>query len=187
MQVILKDVRASFPELFELHEFKGTKTYRCSYLIEKDSENHKAIKDAIISVAKEKWPDDFAKKLKLFQPQTNRYPIKDGDDTVYEFQHGHILLTAVRSEKSGRPVVVDRNKSPLVAGEGKVYSGVRCNSIVDFWAQQDKENSGIRCALINWQFFKHADSFGGSAPATDAGLPDLGMDDEDDNEYDSLV
>jgi hypothetical protein len=179
MQVILKDVRASFPELFELHEFKGTKSYRCTYLIEKGSENYTNVMTAIKTVAKEKWPEDFAKKLKLFEPQTNRYPIKDGDDTDYEFQKNHIILTAVRSEKSGRPVVVDRNKSPLTSGDGKVYSGVRCNSTVDFWAQQDKENSGIRCALINWQFFKHADSFGGSVPATDVGLPDLGMDDED--------
>lgn len=180
-QVVLLDVRALFPTLFEAQEFKGQRTWRSGFIIEKDGEIAKLMEEAVITEAKAKWPKTWEKKLKELKPQKISYPIKDGDDTEYENQHGSWILTAVRREAQGRPSVVDRKKQPLALSDGKVYSGVRCNATVEFWAQ-DGDNQGIRCSLINWQFFKHAESFGGGAPATDTALPDLSYDDEEEGE-----
>lgn len=185
-QVVLLDVRSLFPELFEAKEFKGKKTWRSSFIVPKDSDAAKLIDEAIITESKDKWPKTWEKKLKELKPQKISYPIKDGDDTKYESQHGAWLLTAVRREAQGRPAVVDRKKQPIILSDGLVYSGVRCNATVEFWAQEG-DNQGIRCSLINWQFFKHADSFGGGAPATDSNLPDLGYDEDEDEEEDDLA
>ena len=187
--ILLRDIRASFPSLFTLNEYEGRKSYRCSYIIQKGSENYKLIMAAIKAEAKAAWPDEWEDKLAEFKPQPMKYCVKDGDKSKYESTKGAIILTASRGEENGKPAVVGARKDPatgkfipIAPDEGKVYSGVRCNTTVEIWAQVKNAKSkheGMRCALINWQFFKHADSFGGAAPATDAGLPDLGYDDDD--------
>ena len=190
-QVVLLDVRALFPELFEINVYKNSRTWRSSFITPKEGEAAKAIEAAIITEAKAKWPKLWEKKLRELKPQKISYPLKDGDETEYESQQDSWILTAVRRESQGRAAVVDRNKVPLVSPDGKespdarskIYSGVRCNATVEFWAQ-DGENQGIRCSLINWQFFKHSAAFGGGAPATDSNLPDFGYDDEDEEEDD---
>lgn len=76
-----------------------------------------------------------------------------------------------------RPVVVDRDKTPLVEADGKPYSGCYMNVTVDIFAT-NKPGQGPRvdASLLAVQFVAHGDSFGGSKGSADAFdmLPDEG-------------
>jgi len=58
-QVILRNVRIAFPELWEPKKFCDDATsksrYSCTFLIEKDSANDKAIRAAMVRAATEKF------------------------------------------------------------------------------------------------------------------------------------
>lgn len=176
-KVTLKNVRISFPDVFKPNEFKGKRSYRCKFLLEKGSENLKAISDAIKAEATEKWKAKAPQKLAQFKGSAQQNCLIDGDNSEVEGFAGHMILTANRAEKSGPPVVVDRYKKPLTESQGKIYSGCYCYGNVEIWAQ-DGENPGIRCTLINLQFYKDGESFGGAAPASADGLDDLSFEDD---------
>jgi hypothetical protein len=93
---------------------------------------------------------------------------------------GHWVLSANRNEDSGRPTVIDGKRNPLVAADGKIYSGCRCNFIVDIWAQV-KDYPGIRCTLSGVQFRADDEAFSGAvkAKADDFDEVDDGADADD--------
>jgi hypothetical protein len=183
-KVVLRDVQIAFPEVFTAKEFKGTLSYSCKFLLEKGSKNEQNIDAAIQAEASAKWGARAVQKLKQFSGIPTQDCLIDGDTRDTNGYAGHTVLTAKRSEKAGRPVVVNRNKAPLMPADGKIYSGAVCNGTVEIWMQDD-DNAGKRCTLINLQFVRDGEAFGGAAPATDDGLDDLGF--EEDLEDDDLA
>lgn len=185
-KITLKEVRFSFPEVFAPKAFKDSNNYSCSYLLPKGSEVLKQVEAAILEAANITWPGKGARKLLTFTGATQNC-LTDGDLKDSDISAGHMILKANRQPKAGKPMVVDRGKNAagewqhLVESDGKIYSGVFGNSTVEFWAQESKENPGIRCTLINVQFAKHAPAFGGGAPVSDEGLDDLGFEEDDDD------
>ncbi|CAN0502063.1 unnamed protein product, partial [Phaeothamnion confervicola] len=68
---------------------------------------------------------------------------------------------------SGRPLVIDGQKNPLVEEDGKPYGGCYVNATVEIYAQKG-ENAGIRCGLLAVQFARDGDAFtAGSKPSAD--------------------
>ena len=185
-KITLKEIRLSFPEVFVPKQFKDNLSYSCSYLIPKGSELLKQVEASMLEAAELTWPGKGAKKLLSFTGNNQRC-LTDGDLKDSEISAGFMVLKANRSPKAGKPMVVDRAKNAdgswqhLSESDGKIYSGVYGNSTVEFWAQ-DGENPGIRCTLINVQFAKHAQAFGGGSPVSDEGLDDLGYDGDDEDD-----
>jgi len=105
----------------------------------------------------------------------------DGDSKDYNGYADNFALVATRSQDAGRPVVVDRSKHPIAASDGKIYSGCYVNGTVEIWAQDNSFGKGIRATLVNVQFVKDGESFGGVTSATDADLDDLGFDEDEDD------
>jgi hypothetical protein len=179
MKVLLKNVRVNYPNLF-----RATKSakypdqdpaYGVDLLVEKGSENDKAIEAAIKAVAAEKFGDDAAKKLKVLRPNTQKFSYKDGEN----FDRPDVnILSAKRKEASGRPVVIDRDKSPLTEADAKIYSGCYCNVSVDIWAQ-GSPYEGIRTQLLAIQFFKDGDKLSGGAQPTDADFEEIVIEDDE--------
>ena len=68
-----------------------------------------------------------------------------------------------------RPTVVGPNREPLVASDGKPYSGSYGNIILDFWAQDNQFGKRINATLCGAQFVKDGErlSGGGVAAADD--------------------
>ena len=185
-KVVLLDVRLSFPEVFKAVQYQGQGpfNYRTVIYIPKDSDNHKKALKAFAEAANEKWGQKGPTYLKAILGDKGKCALSDGDLKEDERTAGQMLLTALRDEKSGPPKIVDRKKEiDLNGSEGKIYSGVRANAIVDIFAQDNKFGKGLRCGLNSLQFVAHAPSFGGATPASTDDFEDLEYDGGEDDDF----
>lgn len=73
-----------------------------------------------------------------------------------------------------RPTVVDRDRSPLVEKDGKIYSGCYVNAKIELWVQDNNWGQRVNATLLGIQFVKDGDAFGaGAPPANPDDFPDL--------------
>lgn len=173
MKVQLKNVRLSFPDLFTPKSFEGGEPkYRASFLIPKDSPQIAEIEKAVLDVANDKWGKKGEAVLKSIRNNPNKFCFQDGDAKDYDGYEGHMYVAA---NNKSRPLVIDRDKTPLSAADGKPYAGCFVNASIEFFAY-DKPANGISCGLKGVQFVRDGDAFGGGAPARPEEFDDLGVD-----------
>lgn len=182
MKVKLSDVRLAFPVLFEPEQYQGKGSYRYSatFLIVPGSENDKRILEAIKTVAAEKFGKKADALVASWQNNAQKLCYLDGNLKEYDGFEGMKYLSSHRRQEDRAPTVIDRNKSPLTAKDGRPYAGCYVFATVDVWAQVG-ENQGVRCALQGVQFSKDGDAFSGSAPASPDEFDDLGVPEAADN------
>lgn len=164
MQIKLTNVRLAFPSLFEAKTVngEGKPAFSASFLIDPKDPQVKAIKDAIASVAKEKWADKADALLKGLEKQ-DKTCLHDGDiKDKYDGFPGNLYISA---RSNTRPTVLDRDKSPLVEADGKPYAGCYVNVSLDVWAQDNNYGKRINASLRGVQFFKDGDAFAGGGAA----------------------
>ena len=165
MQIILKNVTIAYPQLFEAREFKkgdGRPRWSATFLIEKGSDNDKAIMAAIEAVAKDSFGPKHAQMLKSIEGVKQQMCYIDGDRKGESFA-GRMVLSCHRQMKTKAgdnkpPLVIGRDKQPVV-DPGKVFSGCTVNARVDFWGQTG-ENPGMRCSFDVVQYVQDGDPIG---------------------------
>lgn len=173
-QVKLEKVRLAFPQLFEPKSINGgASRYGATLIIEPNSANHKLIVKAMQEAAKAKWADKGEATMKKLTAdkrvcfRTEERTNKDGD--VYDGFEGMYSLNA---SNKVRPLVIDRDKSPLTADDGKPYGGCYVNAVIDIWAQDNKDATigrRLNATLMGVQFAGDGDAFGSTNVAsTDA-------------------
>lgn len=168
VKITLQNVRGAFLNALFKAEAFGDSTeefYSGTWLLEP---NHPAIAEleaAFEKVAKEKWgakAEAVMKELKL----KDRTALHDGDTKAeYDGFPGNKFV-ATRSKT--RPTVVDRDRSPLTAADGRPYSGCYCNVIIELWCQDNQYGKRINAQLKGVQFVKDGDAFGGGTPPAQA-------------------
>lgn len=155
MEINLKAVRISYPHLFEPFSFqgRGKAKYSAKFLISKAEQGDlvKTIADAMKAMASESFKD---KKL----PPADKLCLRDGDQSGREEEAGYWVLSA---SDDRRPVVVDRNRSPVVAEDDLIYAGCFVNAKVRLWAQDNQYGRRINANLMGVQFVKDGDRLGG--------------------------
>jgi len=165
MDIKLKNVRLSFPNLFKPKAFEGSEpAFSASFLL--DKRKHAAqieeIKSAIAKLVKEELKGKTPKGTCLHdgseKPDTDGY----GDDMMY---------VSARSKK--RPAIVDRDKSQLGEDDGKPYGGCYVNAIVRLWAQDNNYGKRINASLRAVQFAADGEPFGEAPVNTDEAFDDL--------------
>lgn len=178
-KVKLNNVRLSFPQLFEAKAFEpGAKPrYDATFLVEPGSANDKAIRAAIDEAAKETYGAKAAAHVKAFEGNSNKFCYLDGDLKPEYDGYGGMLFLACHT--TARPMLIDRDKTPLVEADGKPYAGCYVNATVDIYAQSGKY-PGIRASFNAVQFAGDGDAFGGGAPGSVDDFEDLsnGIDDD---------
>jgi hypothetical protein len=178
MKVKLSNVRLAFPALFEAKSVggEGDPRFSAAFVIAPNSANAKALADAIIQVAKEKWADKAAGILKELKSKGRvcykESPLTSSDGDVYDgFEDMHALNTSSKT----RPLILDRDKTPLTASDGKIYAGCFVNVSLDLWPQDNQYGKRVNASLKGVQFLQDGDAFGGGAPASPDEFEDLGM------------
>lgn len=157
MAITLKNVRLSFPSLFKKSSFNGQEgKYEATFLIPKsDEKTYKAIMDMIESCKKDN-------KVKV---ASDKLCIKDGDEIEYDGYEGH---WAVKASNNSRPLVINRDKTPLVEEDEVVYAGCYVNARIEAWAQNNQYGKRINANLLGVQFVKDGDPFtDGKTASTD--------------------
>ena len=149
-KIKLKNVRLSFPSLFNKAEFNGDiGKFEATFLINKESQaaTVKDIEDKIAAILKENKVKVSADKLCL----------KDGDGVDY---NGYEGCMSIKGSNNKRPLVIDRDKSILAEDDGKPYSGCYVNATLELWVQNNNYGKRVNCNLLAVQFAKDGESFG---------------------------
>jgi hypothetical protein len=163
-KVQLKDVRITFPQLFEARQVngQGDPKFSAAFLIPRNHPQLGEIQKAIVEAAEAKWgakSGDMLKQLKA----ADRLPVHDGDGkSDYEGYAGNLFVNA--SNKI-RPLVIDSNRAPLTAADGKPYSGCYVSAIVEIWCQDNKFGKRVNASLLGVQFLRDGERLAGGAVA----------------------
>lgn len=150
-KIILKNVRLSFPSLFHKAVFDGKETkFEATFLINKAEQGDKIkeIKSAIDAAIKE--------GLKGGKLPPDKLCLKDGDNIDYAGYEGCMSLKASGSK---RPIIIDRDKSPLTEDDNKFYAGCYVNASIELWVQNNQFGKRINANLLGVQFFKDGEPF----------------------------
>jgi len=171
-KIKLQNVRLSFPSLFRKAVFSGQETkYEGTFLIDKKTQAEK------ITEIEEAIEDLIKDKLKGAKLKADKICFKDGDDIDYDGYAGHMSFKASNNK---RPMVLDRDRTPLSEDDNRPYSGCYVNAILELWAQDNQYGKRINANLLGVQFFKDGQPFGDGVSANADDFDTFGDDDEDD-------
>jgi hypothetical protein len=155
MKIKLKDVRLTFPSLWELNFFNKSETdikkgnYEATFLIDKSAQ-----RDIIETVQNgiNKLINDELSGTKI---SSDRRCLRDGDEKDYD---GYSGCMSLKSSTKHKPIIIDERKNPLTENNGKIYSGCYVNAIIELWAQNKAQGDGgkrINARLLGVQFSRN--------------------------------
>ena len=167
-RIMLRNVRLSFPALFEPEAFKpgDEPKYKATFLVDKDSPQIAEVNAAILAVLRESpkvGPKKADTVLKQISGNPNKFCWQTGDNTDYDGYAGMMSLAA-KAKEAARPTVIDANKAPLTARDGKPYAGCYVNASVELYVY-DNLGIGITAQLRGVQFLRDGDAFAAGRPA----------------------
>lgn len=157
MRMQIKNARLSYPSIFKKAVFQGEQTkYEATFIIPKDDPQVESIQKELKRLIEES-------KMKF---GADKICFKDGDLTDVEAYQGCWTLKAA---SDNRPIVLDRDKTPLTAEDQKIYAGCHVNGIFEFWIQNNSYGKRVNANLYGVQFAKDGEplSAGGPVDVTD--------------------
>lgn len=168
-KLTLKNVRLSFPSLFNKAEFEGVATkYEATFLINKDDPQIKVVNDAIDAFLAEKFPKGAPKSIK-------RTVFVDGDTKDYD---GYENTMAFKGSNNKRPTVIDRDRTPIIEEDNIIYAGCYVNAIVDLWySDHPKGGKQVLGNVMGVQFLKDGEAFGADTTSAADDFDDISDDD----------
>ena len=168
-KIKLQNVRLSFPSLFHKAVFQGAETkYEATLLL--DKEQHKDAISAIQAEINERIKVD----LKGAKLPADKICLKDGDAIDYD---GYAGCMSIKAANNKRPMVIDRDKTPLTEDDNKLYAGCYVNAVIELWVQNNGFGKRINANLLGVQFFKDGEPFGDGVGASADDFDAFGDDD----------
>jgi len=170
MKITIKNARLSFPSLFKKANFNGEETkYEATFLIPKDAEVVAELQSAIKTMIK-----DSLKGAKL---GADKICLKDGDEIDYVGYAGNM---SIKASNAKRPLVIDRDRSPLAESDERIYAGCYVNAVIELWAQNNNYGKRINANLLGVQFVKDGEPFADGETATTDDFDEIDEDELDD-------
>lgn len=166
----LPNVRLSFPSVFAPTKFdeNSTPKYSATFRLDKerDGKTIKEVQKAITAILTEH-------KVKSLSPE--RIALKDGDDTGHEEDVGFYIIKASNNK---RPIVLNKDKTPLTDEDGVIYAGCRVNGIISlYWQDHPKFGKRVNASLGGIMFAADDEPFGTRGASVDD-FSDFGDDEE---------
>jgi hypothetical protein len=160
-KIKIPSARLSFPSLFTSSVFNGEDTgkYEATFVL--DKVEHATLITEIKAQIDRMIKDDL--KLKVLP--SDKIALKDGDELGRpEFEGKYTLKASTKK----RPLVVNRDKSPLTEADNVIYAGCYVHGIVSLWAQNNGYGKRINAQLDGVQFARDGEAFGEGGISTDA-------------------
>jgi hypothetical protein len=171
-KIILKNVRISFPSLFKKGSFNGEETkYESTFLLDK-VEHADSITEIKAQIA-----DLVKSNLKGSKVPADKICLRDGDEVEYD---GYAGCYSIKCSTKKRPIVIDRDRSPLTEDDGKPYGGCYVNASIDLWVQNNAYGKRINSTLLAVQFAKDGEPF---ADGSTGDINDFDMITDDDDMF----
>ena len=155
LEINLVNVRVSYPHIFEPYAGPngGRAKYSAKFLLSKTE--HKALIATAGAQIKALIAKEFKGKTRV--PAGDKLCLRDGDQSGVPDEAGFWTLSA---SESTRPVVVHKDRSPLVESDGVIYPGCRVNAKIRLWAQDNTYGVRINANLLGVQFVKDDEKLG---------------------------
>jgi hypothetical protein len=164
--ITLKNVRLSFPQIWTPKAYLEGQTpkFSCNLLLDKATQKDQieALREAIKAAAMEAFQGKPPKGIKVC--------LGDGEEKAYD---GYENAMFVSCSSRQRPVIVDRDRTPLVEEDGRPYAGCYVNAAVSLWVQNNQWGKRVNCNLNALQFVRDGESFGSGAVKPDAIFDDI--------------
>lgn len=176
-KIFLPNVRLSFPKLFKAEPFEegGTPKFSCGYVLDPDNKKHakviQELEETCDKLIKEAWKKE-PKKMK-------NYALVDGDEMAEEDKYADFAgMTIVNASNTRRPVVCNKDKSPIAEDDDIIYAGCYVNATITLWTYDNKFGKGISCNLRGVQFCADGEPYGERVDVDDE-FEDIDDEDED--------
>lgn len=173
MKIKLHKVRLAFPQLFEPKTVngEGEPAYSAVFLLPPDHPAIPELNDAFEKMGKEKWGAKWP-AIKKEMEIKDRFALHNGDTKAeYAGFEGNFFVSA---RNKTRPLVIDRDKSPLTAADGRPYAGCYVNASIELWCQDNNYGKRINASLRGAQFLEDGDAFAGGGAASEDEFDDIG-------------
>ena len=159
MKIKLQNVRLSFPSLFTTATFGGDDTgkYEATFIL--DKVEHASAIAQIKAESDRIQKEDIKAKV-----AGDKLALKDGDETDRPELQGKMTIKASTKK---RPLVINRDKTPLVESDNVVYSGCYVNGIISLWGQNNQWGKRVNASLDGVQFAKDGEAFGAAGTSVD--------------------
>jgi hypothetical protein len=171
-QLKLDNVRLSFPDIWKAKKVQENSEpkYGAHFLLDKETQGEliKNLKVAIWTSAKEKFGE---KAKELIQKGKLHVCLHEGNEKDYDGYGDDNMFVSASSTK--RPLIVDRDRSPLAEDDRRPYAGCYVNAIIRIWPQDNQFGKRINAELMGVQFVKDGEAFG-AAPIAEDAFEDLG-------------
>lgn len=166
----LGNVRLSFPSLFRTGTFGGKPTgkYEATFILDKVEH-----KDLIAQIKQQ--IESLCAESKIKVP-ADKLCLRDGDESDRPEMAGKY---SIKASTKKRPLVIDRNKSPITEDDNVIYAGCYVNAIVSLWSQNNQWGKRINAQLDGVQFVRDGEPFGDGG--VDASAFDAFGDSDDDD------
>lgn len=172
MKYTLKNVRLSFPSLFNKAKFNGTETkYEATLLLDKVA--HADVIEEIRKGIAEKIKSD----LKGAKLGADKICLRDGDDAGYDGYEG---CFSIKASNNRRPTVIDRKKDQVQEDDNLFYAGCYVNAQIELWSQNNEFGKRINANLLIVQFARDGEPFGAGGTTGDIDAFDSLEDDDND-------
>ncbi len=164
MKLHLKDVRLSFCNVHDAKAVngQGDPKFSTAAILPRTHPQLAEIVGALKKVATDKWG---AKGEEVYTALKagDKLCLHDGDSKAeIDAYKSNLFINASNKQ---RPLVIDGQRNPLVAADGKPYSGCYGNVIVEVWAQDNQFGKRINASLLGVQFVKDGERLAGGGVA----------------------
>ena len=155
----IASARLSFPSLFRMAEFAGESTgkYEATFIL--DKEQHKDVIEQLKAESDRLQKEELKSKL-----PSDKIALKNGDDLARPEFEGKMTIKASTKK---RPLVIDRDKTPLTEDDNRVYAGCYVNAIINLWAQSNSYGKRVNASLEGVQFASDGEPFGAGGVSVD--------------------
>lgn len=159
-KLVLKDVRLSYPSLWETELYNGADTgkYAATFLVPKHDDDGKENAQA------KELKKAVTEAMKACGAKKDKTPLRDGDELDYD---GYAGMWAIKANTKRRPVVINRDKTPIVEDDDILYAGCWVNASIEVYGMENQYGKRVGCQLNGIQFLKDGDSFGAGGNAAD--------------------
>ena len=148
-KVMMQNVRLSFPSIFKRSSFNGQEgKFEATLLLDKEDTKTYDKLQALIA--------DALKEAKFKVPK-DKWFLKDGNDSEYDGYEGNWSIKAANNQ---RPLIIDKDKTPLAEDDGKPYAGCYVNAQIGVWIQNNNYGKRVNANLYGIQFVKDGETFG---------------------------
>lgn len=151
-KIKIASARLSFPSLFQTAQFGGEDTgkYEATFIL--DKVEHAAVIKQIQDVTNDLMKNEIKSKV-----PSDKIALKDGDESGRPEFEGKMTIKASTKR---RPLVINRDKSPITADDNIVYAGCYVHAIISLWAQNNQWGKRINASLDGVQFARDGEPFG---------------------------